>query len=255
MALINLWDMLALDRELFTDITIDDRLDETVLINTILRKCGKLMPYETNPPLFKFFLHNWFDVKSYTISKLIDTMYFDYNPIDNYNRISQSDRSNTGRTESTMTSDTSDVTTAHATEYDTDNSVSNVTNSTTDSASGTTSLEKTVSAFDTNGYSPRDLETGSSSSNGNTSGESEVDFTRNTSSTKDNTQRVTGNEINDGEIDTTENESINTTSRGNIGVTTTQSMINQERDISLFSIYDWIATNLEIELFVGNYTW
>lgn len=84
-----------------------------------------------------------------------------------------------------------------------------------------------VSAFDSDNYSPSTK--------------------RNITSTNNQTDTTTRNGK-----DTTA-EKITTRTSGNIGVTTTQQMIEQERNVAMFNCYDTIARMYEVEMFIGIY--
>ena len=78
--------------------------------------------------------------------------------------------------------------------------------------------ENKVSSFDSNSYQPRDQNTNT-----------ETDTIKH-----DEQQR----------------ETFTSNIHGNIGVTTNQTMITDERKIVLFNIYDWIAVEFEQEFFI-----
>lgn len=86
------------------------------------------------------------------------------------------------------------------------------------------SQENMVSAYDSSEYTPRDK------TNGNG---------KNTDKTKAE---------NNGTNDTT--EKVKTTVIGNIGITTTQKLIMEERKVAKFDIYKWIAIEFEQNFFI-----
>ena len=63
--------------------------------------------------------------------------------------------------------------------------------------------------------------------------------------TVDNTGTVTNNITSNSTSNDTDNGTRTLHSRGNIGVTTTQQMIEQERNISKFNIYDYIVKSFK----------
>lgn len=77
--------------------------------------------------------------------------------------------------------------------------------------------ETSVSAFDSNEYQPKE---------------------------KVNNSGTTSTEIKTNGQDT-EHETTTTRTNGNIGVTTTQKLINEERKVALFNVYEWIAIEFE----------
>lgn len=88
--------------------------------------------------------------------------------------------------------------------------------------------EETVSAYDSSTYQPYGKDV--------------------SHSTRD------GSENTDRDRDTDENEStvenFTQTNQGNVGVTTTQSMIKEERELYEFNIYEWIVKKYAKELFL-----
>ena len=68
---------------IFADIDIDARLDKHVLIGSILDECGAMDAIYTTTPTFKYFSDNFFKKYKWNIGKLIDTLEFQYNPLEN----------------------------------------------------------------------------------------------------------------------------------------------------------------------------
>lgn len=104
-----------------------------------------------------------------------------------------------------------------------DEDIDTTTNTTTDSTN-----ENTVSAYDSSTYQPYDKDV--------------------SHSTRDDSEKI------DRDRDTDENETtvedFIQTNQGNVGVTTTQSMINEERALYEFNIYDWIIKKYSTECFL-----
>lgn len=68
---------------LFEGYIIDNRIDKDTLNKIIIKDLGACKPITTNPDLFKMLLESFFKKYNYNISKLLDTMYLEYNPINN----------------------------------------------------------------------------------------------------------------------------------------------------------------------------
>lgn len=141
MNLIDTLDLYAMENDsdnlflLLADYTLDERIEREALNRVIIKDLGACRPITTNPDLFKTLLETFFDKWNYNIGKLIDTMYYDYNPIGNKDITrkldEQEDRHSTGDIDNTDTYTT-----------DTDN---------TD--------ENTVSAYDSSSYQPKQKDT------------------------------------------------------------------------------------------------
>ena len=186
MAVLNFLDILTLKPNFFDDADIDSRLDKDELKMAILARCGTLLPFYTNSEMFKAFSDSFFKQRKNIISKLIDTTEFDYNPIDNYDRIEEVHR----KLDSTVNGESGNKSTQ----------------------------ENQVSAYDSSQYQPKDKLIG--------------DVAITDKKTDDTTEDVT------------------TRTHGNIGVTTTQQMIERERKVVLFNVYHWIAIEFEQNFFI-----
>ncbi len=188
---------------IFKDIELDERLDKNVLMQEILRYSAKSHPIYDTCATFKYGVETFFKKWKLQIGKLVDTYYFEYNPIWNKDgTITENHFSERARGE-----DKSD-------DYNE-----------TDIETGNT--ENTVSAYNSSTYQPYD-----------------------NTSTSNNRKLESGRDT-----DTDEKESIAENTKrieqGNIGVTTTQSMISEERAIQEFNIYSWIADKFQNELFLN----
>ena len=138
-------------------------------------------------------------------------------------------------------------------------------------------IKGNVTAFDTDAYSPNeqrveDIDTSSHADHAGTrdltrdedatvTTSGERDLTRNedatvtTSGERDLTRTETGSATSSGsrDRDRTEKEKTVRIEQGNIGVTTTQAMINEQREVSLFSLYDVIMQDFKHEFCVMVY--
>lgn len=198
MAVLNFFDILTIKPNFFDDADIDNRLDKNEIKMAILERCGTLLPLYTNSEMFKAFSDSFFMQRKAVISKLIDTTEFEYNPIDNYNRVEEINRNYQGTNENTT--ETDGRTTRESQQ------------------------EQKHSAFDSNEYLPAEQVLGKS-----------------TDTDKTGTKGNGKNNI---------SESIKNVTKGNIGVTTTQKMIQDERKVVTFNVYNWIAIEFEQHFFI-----
>lgn len=97
-------------------------------------------------------------------------------------------------------------------------------NQTEGNSSRNTTQENNVSAYDSDVYQPKEKVVGTTNDNDSTNGSG--------SGTSDITENLT------------------TRKHGNIGVTTTQQMIEAERKVVLFNVYNWIAIEFEQTFFI-----
>lgn len=196
MNLIDILDVYALENDsedmqlLFNDYTLDERIDRNVMNTTILSELGASRPITTNPDLFKMLFDNFFKKYSSNITKLVDTMYYEYNPLHNKDISEEEHRQSEGDIDNTD-------------EYHTDNTT-----------------EGKVSAYDSTSYQPKEQAIGDVDHTGETHSDikSEVDTTRS----------ITGKD----------------------GQDSYQSLIEQERKLAEFNIFNWIIKQMRKELFL-----
>lgn len=193
---------------------LPEGIDVDTLTDTILTEGGEFEPISSDPELLKGMISLFVSRHNRTFTKWMEALAIDYNPLENYDR--QETWSDSGSGTTSNSGQTSN------------------TNSTTSQSSGTTTGSGTntneVSAYDSTGYSPHHKDTSSTSSTtgASGSGSSTASGTSSESSTSSNSSR------HDGRI------------HGNIGVTTSQQMLQSELDIARFNVYDEI-TNLFID--------
>ena len=180
---------LNLNDDLFKGLSLPEGLAKKTLTDNILLQGGEFEVLYADP----FFVQNaisiWADREQATFKRWVDALAIEYAPLENYDRhedwTDTLDSDGTSRT--TGTNDTS-----------TDGTV------TTD-----------VSAYDSNGYQPKEKVT--------TSETIDNDTTENNTSTLDNEGVHTGR------------------IHGNIGVTTSQQMLESELDLGYWNIYSRIT--------------
>lgn len=202
---------------IFDDIKLDIRLNKKTLLNQIMQECGAMQPIFTTTSVFKLFSDNFFELHYEQIKKLTDTLYFEYNPIWNKDgTISETIARNLNE----------DI--QRGIDFN-----SNVNTSGTINNNG--SVETVTSAFDETQYQPnsKDITDNAETRNLND---------KRTDITDDNTTR--------GEDETTATKRIE---QGNIGLTSTQSLITEERSLHEFNIYQWIVNKYREELMLCVY--
>lgn len=175
--------------DLFQGLTLPEGLAKNTLTNNILLQGGEFEVLYSDP----FFLQNaisiWADREADTFKRWVDALAIEYAPLENYDRhedwTDTLDSDGTSRT--TGTNDTS--------------------------TNGTVTTD--VSAYDSNGYQPKEKVT--------TAETIDNDTTENNTSTLDNEGVHTGR------------------IHGNIGVTTSQQMLEAELDLGYWNIYSRIT--------------
>ena len=216
-------------------------LDRSVLINTIIMKCGLNYPMYADPAVMSTAVALWSAKNQYTFEHIGNIYEASYSPIENYDRIEESkiDRKR----------DLTDNTTAENSKNETIETSSTVSGNFTDTVNhsgiDSNSTETTTSAYNASTYQP-DTKT----DNSFTHGEQIVDQNYSTQTTSGGSEKDT---TGDSSIDKTvkEGETINNTghTHGNIGVTTAQDMMRQEYELMKdFNPYDFLSGLFENEL-------
>lgn len=201
------------DDSIFEQMVLPEGIDSDQVIDDILMECAEL---ELLYPSWEFMHHaikRWSQKSQYKWEKLFATEGLEYNPIWNKDgTIKETEtRFGTGTAQSQEESSTkgSDSQTVKGTRDSTD--------------------ELKVSAFDSSTYNNREQR----KVDEDTSTEASSEGTANSSRT--------GTSVSQNE----EGRTYERTEQGNIGVTTTQQMIKEERDVSDFSIYDVIVQDFK----------
>lgn len=193
--------LMQYDPSLFDGMVLPKGVDKDLVIDTIIQKYGDSPLDHEDPAYLKYYIPVWSKRNLDSWTKLFATLSFDYNPLEN----ALSDET----TEETRNIDRKHDRTGTA-------SMEN---------SGTTGVNKTaehlVSAENASDYQPdsRDTETEQTTA-AQTTG---TDSTENTTEQTAETVKTTYNR------------------HGSIGVVTPQNMIQQEREVDKFVIYDYIA--------------
>lgn len=221
--------------------TPSDLYNKDIVLYTIMKRGGSLEVLEYDPDLFytdcAMFWAKW----RRTVEKWVNALSITYNPLENYDRMEDwSDiKSSDGTTSSTRSS----------TEVVDDDSTMKKTGTETEvvdskSTSDVTTDEK-VSAFDSSSYEP--------SKQTIVDGEGTEDTTNtttyNTTDTGTDDRTTTFSETLSGSNGGSENGTHSGRMHGNIGVTTSQQMLQAELELQYWNLYDHIA-----DLFIGEMT-
>lgn len=202
---------------LYADIDIDARLDKSILINSILDECGAMNCLYTTTATFKRFSDNFFKKYKWNIAKLLDTLELRYDPIKNKN---------------VQWTETTSIEQNLNTEEES-GETRNRANTGTQGNQYSETEENTISAMNSSTYQP-DNNRSSSGSNTRTDNLNEA-----ITSDKDrNKNEALTWEETDTHIESGVNDAI------------VQELIEKERKVAQFSIYNWIAKKYAKELFL-----
>lgn len=193
--------LMQYDPSLFDGMVLPNGVDKDLVIDTIMQKYGDSPLDHEDPAYLKYYIPVWSKRNLDSWTKLFATLSFDYNPLENA-LLNET-------TEETRNIDRKQDQTGTA-------SMQN---------SGTTGVDKTaehlVSAENASDYQPDNRDTGTE--------QTTVNQTTGTDSTENTTEQTA--------------ETVKSTynRHGSIGVVTPQNMIQQEREVDKFVIYDYIA--------------
>lgn len=210
-----LLDVLYYDNTIMDNFTVPDGIDRQLALDTIYQRCGLTPLYHPDPAWLKFYIGRWCSKNAKTWEELYKTTIQDYNPIYNYDRTEETTDTRSGTR--TLSEDTSS------------NTKQNGDTSVTDTSSDNS--EHTISADNSNTYEP---------------GYKDVSSRQDTqASESSNRVDVTG----DRAVDETTGETYSHKLRafGNIGVTTTQDMLEAQRTLVRYNVYNEIADSFKEE--------
>lgn len=221
-------------------------LNETALKQAIIRRCGDVEPYYQKPLEFQLFGTLWFNSHSFLFAHALAIWNATYNPIENYDRTETETINDTsaGTRSGTDTHSGTDTTTTSGSNSNTD------THSGTDTETTSGSRENDIAGFDSSGYEDANRET-TSETKSTAHGETITSSGQNSGS--EAVQH--GHSIATEEETTGENErSRSLRVHGNIGVTTSQQMLEAEMELARrFWVYDYIASAFESDNFLTCY--
>ena len=291
MARLTLNGMFQYDPTLFDGMILPEDYDRDALLAEIMTRCGQLYPYHQVPSILKSNIRLWFSRNFLNFDRIMEALLAEYNPIENYDRDEYWKRTpdltdesdHTGKDtlqlsgKDTDQASGSDTLQLSGTDTDqasgTDTTTRTYTNyNETSTRTGTDTVEKTVSAFDSSVYEPSEktVETfGSVADSKNITGsyadataygkKDETTYGRKDETTYGRKDETTYGRKDEQSYDSTVTdrhtgtEEYESRIHGNIGVTTSQQMIQSEIELRQFDIYSDIARRFEHEFIVQVY--
>lgn len=210
-----LLDLLYFDGTIMDGFVVPDGIDRQLALDTIYQRCGLTPLYHPDPTWLKFYISRWCAKNAKTWAELYKTTIQDYNPIYNYDRTEETTDTRSGTRK--LSEDTSSNTKQSGD--------SSVTDTSSDSS------EHTMSADNSDSYEPgykdvsnrQDTQESESSNRVDVSGDRAVDET------------------------TGETYTHKLRAYGNVGVTTSQEMLEAQRKVVRYNVYDDIANSFKEE--------
>ena len=237
MAKMSIVGLLLADNTIFDNMVLPNGVDHDLVVSNICNECYDLGVYQPDPDYMKFAIATWSRRKLWSWNKLYETLNFTYNPIWNKD----------GTVTETETRETSGTDGGTLTTGGTVADTGTITDSGSGSETGTVADNRDIDATrKTRGFNDTSLV----SVEQNVTSDDNTE-TRNLATTSGNTRTLgTTQTVNNTQTDSrtragSEDITRSRTEQGNIGVTTTQQMIKEERDISLFDLVDHITQDFK----------
>lgn len=224
MALLTIMGLYNYDNTIFDNLMLPDGVDKPTLVDNIILETAELECIYPTPVFLKTAIGLWSNVQFLTWDRVYTAMNLEYNPIENY------DRQETESTTGTRAHSGRDTTTRSGTVSETGSTTASTQG--TASESGTTTNK--IAGFDSTTLVDHDSSTGSNTRQASDSSTGSSTRSGSDSSTQELTH---GEQIAD---------SGSRTSRihGNIGVTTSQQMLQSELDLAPnLNIYQYITAD------------
>lgn len=213
MAHLSLLGLYNWDPTIFDLMQLPAGIQKQTLVENLLAETAELEILYADPDFMKAMIGMWSAKQLDVWTKLYNTTVFDYNPIENYNRMETGTETGSGSTTHSGTDTRAhDITTG---------------GQDTQTAAGTTTHR--VAGFDAPAGTYVDQ------AQDETSGNTTTRYGR----TEGHDESVTHGE----KIDSQNHGGHTLHAHGNIGVMSTQQMIEQEREVDLFNIYDIIIAD------------
>lgn len=226
---------------LFSKMVLPEGINKDIVCDNILLRGGEFETLISNPFVLRDAIGVWSYKWNWTFNRWLKAINTEYNPLENYNRTETWTDTEDGINEDKKKSVANSEMASNKATEETNVNTSTNTGTTTDHSEGNGSVENTKSAFNSSDYEPYDK-----SININ-----ETDATTTVNSAGDSNTVINGNDNiktnSSNIIDDTANGSYNKKAThnahisGNIGVTTSQQMLQSEIDVAMFNLYDRIA--------------
>ena len=217
--------MNAYNNDLFGLLNLPPGIDKDTLVNNIMLRGGEFEVVYSNPDFYKSAIGLWSNKHYRTFEKWINALNIEYNPLENYDRMEEwsdaGSRINTGTVSDSGTITNTGTQSTEATGKD------------NFKGSGNSTSSDEISAYNSNSFQNDKKNTTNSSNSSETN-------TINRNTRTDNLSESNSNTRTDNLSEKT-NSDRKGRAHGNIGVTTSQQMLQSELDIAKWNIYEQIT--------------
>ena len=225
------------NKSLFDFLTVPEGMEKDDLVDNIIIQCGSYEALYSDIDFLRYAIGAWSRKNQRTWTKWQEALDLEYNPLENYDRNeSWSDGHQGSKSESS-----SETTTTSSTESGTDSNTHTYNNVKDDHQVRDLTSENKRAAFNSSTYenAEKDINSGSE------------DTTRSGNETDSGTNSLTSSGSGSKGVTSSGNDSyLNSHSgrvHGNIGVTTSQQMLQSELDIARWNIYNEITDMFIVE--------
>lgn len=238
-------DLYTYDRGVFDRMSLPDGISKDIVVDTIIGNYGHTPLYRPDINWIKYYMGVWSVKNKYTFETLLGTINQKYDPIYNYDRYEESSDTRILKTDGIEKEQTERNGSVKDSGESTTSENQSENNSTRqqDNAMKGTSTEHVISADNVSSYQSDSKEINS----GNDTLDSHITANRDFDGEVKNRTSATQESTDKNGRDLTKSENVSEDIKhsvrayGNIGVITTQRMLQSERDVAMFSLYDVIA--------------
>lgn len=224
------------DHTIFDNFVLPEGLTLSTLVDNLLVELAELEVMYSDPDTLKMLIGIWSRKQCDVWARLYATTQYEYNPIENYDRY----ESGTGTRQGSITHGGQDTETLGIMHGGQDT----IQTQTADGGADSSKSGEYVAGF--NPGTPSGSDDGLLKKQRN---ETSVDYGRTSSGNRTDAYGKTENRTGTKNYNRTEansgTEGHELHAHGNIGTMSTQDMINQEREVSKFNIYDYIITEFK----------
>lgn len=220
-ATVSLLGLSRINGAVLSELVVPDGIDVEVVKDNLLAETAELEVIYPDAIFMQAMIGRWSAKELPVWEKLYATTQFDYNPIENYNRTEKwtEDENTTKNTDSEATGSSKTESDGTSKQHR-ENEIEHAQN-------------KYVSAYNETDFTPTERTQDSQQELGDTTQEDEGNV--NVTAKSGNVTDETGKRLLD----------RSGQARGNIGVTTTQTMITQEREVDQFNVIDYIIDSFK----------
>lgn len=244
--------------DLFSQLDLPDGMEASDLINAIMMHGSEFEVLYANPQYMQSMIGIWSNKWYHTFERWIKALDIDYDPLENYDRREEwTDAGSKNRSGSgTDTGFRTNAENRHNSTQSAENTNSQSANSTYSKSEHDSTNEHTVSAYDSSTYQPEskdELKDDDTTTNGR-SATSSIGKKTNTDDVIENRSEAETDSRNRSDQEQEATAAAHSGRiHGNIGVTTSQQMLEAELNIAKFNLYEEAANLFLTELTIYTY--